>query len=113
MDKAKKDQDLTLFDKKDVWDKQCRPLFDRLTELFNIYEIPYFIAVCTASRPTETEYVTDILLPDVKEINLYDDCIRKHLQVHRGYEVSLPRQNVVLDMDDIDDAPDPDEIIFD
>ena len=43
MGKAKKDQELTLFDKKEVWDKQCRPLFDRLTELFNIYEIPYLI----------------------------------------------------------------------
>lgn len=113
MGKTNKDQEISLFDKKDIWDKECRPLFERLTELLNIYGFPYFIAVCTASRPTETEYVTDTLLPDVKELNLYNDYIRKHLQVHLGYEVSLHRQDVVLDMDDIDDAPDPDEITFD
>lgn len=105
-------QNLTIFDKRSEWKEKCQPIFDRLTELCDTYGIPYFITACISNSSTDTEYVTDALLPDVKDMQLHDDHIRKHMQVFRGYEVRIPRQDVVLTMDDIDNIPDPGEIIY-
>ena len=109
---AKKKKTATVYERHQIWDEKCQPLFSELVEILDNYEIPFFAAICVANNGTESDYVVDALVPSVKEMKLCEDYITKHLKVHRGYEVRVPQPDIILDMDSVE-TPDVDEIIYD
>jgi hypothetical protein len=96
---------LTLYNRQADWNTHCAPVLQKLVDLCSIYEIPLFATACIRNSCDGSEYVADMVSPDVRDIILKDDHIPRHLAVLRGYDVHLPGQSSIAprmeDMDEI------------
>ena len=96
---------LTLYNRQADWNTHCAPVLQKLVDLCSIYEIPLFATACIHNSCDGSEYVADMVSPDVRDIILKDDHIPRHLAVLRGYDVHLPGQSSIAprmeDMDEI------------
>ena len=96
---------LTLYNRQADWNTHCAPVLQKLVDLCSIYEIPLFATACIRNSCYGSEYVADIVSPDIRDIILKDDHIPRHLAVLRGYDVHLPGQSSIAprmeDMDEI------------
>lgn len=89
------------YDRSDIWDRQCRPLFEELIRICDLNRIPFFGTACVSNKESGSVYVTDAVGPVAKDIRLKDDRISKHIAVSRGYDIRPPRDEMVVDMDEI------------
>ena len=96
---------LTPYNRQADWNNHCAPVLQNLIDLCSIYEIPLFVTACIRNSCDSSEYVTDMVSPDVRGIILKEDHFPKHLAVLRGYDVHLPGQSSFAprmeDMDEI------------
>ena len=96
---------LTRYNRQADWNTHCAPVLQKLVDLCSIYEIPLFATACIRNSCDGSEYVADMVSPDVRDIILKDDHIPRHLAVLRGYDVHLPGQSSIAprmeDMDEI------------
>ena len=96
---------LTPYNRQADWNTHCAPVLQNLIDLCSIYEIPLFATACIRNSCDGSEYVADMVSPDVRDIILKDDHIPRHLAVLRGYDVHLPGQSSIAprmeDMDEI------------
>ena len=96
---------LTLYNRQADWNTHCAPVLQKLVDLCSIYEIPLFATASIRNSCDGSEYVADMVSPDVRDIILKDDHIPRHLAVLRGYDVHLPGQSSIAprmeDMDEI------------
>ena len=96
---------LTLYNRQADWNTHCAPVLQKLVDLCSIYESPLFATACIRNSCDGSEYVADMVSPDVRDIILKDDHIPRHLAVLRGYDVHLPGQSSIAprmeDMDEI------------
>lgn len=96
---------LTPYNRQADWNTHCAPVLQNLIDLCSIYEIPLFVTACIRNSCDSSEYVTDMVSPDVRGIILKEDHFPKHLAVLRGYDVHLPSQSSFAprmeDMDEI------------
>ena len=95
---------LTVYNKQADWDEHCAPALQKLVDLCRIFEIPLFVTACIRNSHEGSEYVADMVCPDVRGITLTEDHIPKHLAVMRGYDVHLPdKGSVAPQMEDMDE----------
>lgn len=95
---------LTQYNRQADWNTHCAPVLQKLVDLCSIYEIPLFATACIRNSCDGSEYVADMVSPDVRDIILKDDHIPRHLAVLRGYDVHLPGQsNIAPRMEDMDE----------
>lgn len=93
---------LDCFDKRMDFDKDCKHLLDELTLACSLHKIPFFFTACVANDFENSDYVSDGVVTGSRNIHLADDHIVKHLAVVRGFEVVPSRQDVEINMDEID-----------
>lgn len=101
----------SVYEKSDVFTKECKPLLDRLILLGNIYRIPMFFSAAVSNDTDGTEYYSDGVFPEGRPLKLTDDRITKHLAVVCGFDTVPERTEFELDMDafdgsDLDEFPD-------
>lgn len=112
--------DKNTYDKKDIFEKDCRDLLEELILNCRLHGIPCFFTACVKNTPDGSEYTThvdeayqdtdfvnDAVCPGGKGINLTNDLITKCLAVTAGFDVVPKRQEMEFSFDDID-SPDSD-----
>lgn len=76
------------FDKKAIFESECRDLLNELVLRCSIHRIPFFWTVAVANNPEGTEYIRDAVGIASRKIILADDQISKHLAVSAGFDVT-------------------------
>ena len=76
------------FDKKAIFENECRDLLNELVLRCSIHRIPFFWTAAVANNPEGTEYIRDAVGIASKKITLVDDQISKHLAVSAGFDVT-------------------------
>lgn len=94
----------TIYDKKDVFDKQMKPVLDELVSICRNHKIPFFYTACVANDDEHSEYRSDVVSPVGYDVILSDDKISKHIGVTAGFDVVPSRADIEMDvMDDVFD----------
>ena len=107
------------YDKKQAFEKNCRPLLEELILTCRLFGIPCFFTACVKNTEEGSEYTThvdesysntdfinDAVCPGSKGIELKDDQITRHLAVVAGFDVIPKRENLEITFDDIDELVD-------
>ena len=116
------DRRITLFNKKKEYKEFIAPLIEQLKMRCEASDIPMFITCCVESKENDTLYVNDAVCTGLKNIELFNDHIEKHLCVENGFEVRIPgvheqlpdsfleyMDDAELEMNKEDPIPDEDE----
>lgn len=91
-----------VFDKKEVFEKNCRELLDKLVLECSLNKIPFFFTACVKNTPESSEYERGMVGTGSRAIRLADDQISKHLAVIRGFDVIPRREEIEINMDELD-----------
>ena len=96
-------ENITVFNKKEFYEKELKETLDHLVYLCGIHKIPFYYTACIANSEEEgSEYVQDAVGPVGRGIFLVDDKIAKHMGVGAGFDIVPSRANMEIDiMDDI------------
>lgn len=89
------------YDRHEAWNDHCKPLLDELVKNCHLYQIPFFATACVANDASGSEYISDAVGPVAEDLYLKDDKISRHLAVSRGYDVRPPRDEVIVEMDEV------------
>ena len=98
-----KDDNLTIYNKEDVFEKEIKAKLDEVIALCNFNRIPFFYSACVANSENGAEYKSDSIGAAEKEIFLDEDKIAKHIAVCAGFDVIPHRRDLdkmILDDDD-------------
>jgi hypothetical protein len=83
-----------VFDKTEIFNRECDRLLDELTLLCSIHRIPFFWTAAVKNDENGTEYIRNAAAPASRNINLVDDQISKHLGVCAGFELSQENKDI-------------------
>lgn len=72
-----------------------------IMEIAQINNLPFVFVMAVGENEKGTEYRKELLSPQILGIQLRNDTIRKHELVEAGFDVIPPRENVILNMEDI------------
>lgn len=87
-----------ILDKTVVFNRQIEPILKDLTSLLQHNQMPYFIAIVTASDEKDTHYhydSNDIWIP---ESHLVDDKIPSFINVANGFKTIPPGSIIEVDL---------------
>lgn len=87
-----------ILDKTAVFNQQIEPLLKDLTSLLRHNQMPYFIAIATASNGEETRYhydSNDIWIPGSR---LADDKIPSFINIVNGFRTVPPGSIIEVDL---------------
>lgn len=87
------------FDKSKEFEKECRPILDRLRLMCSLYDIPFFWSACVKNNDKESVYENEIVGNASREINLKDDQISKHISVCMGFDTVPKKSDFSVDID--------------
>lgn len=107
----------TMFDKEKEFADVCKPLLNKLITICSLHHIPFFWTACVKNDPsgttyqsgtdaTHTKYMNDVSGSVSRGIALHDDQIVKHIAVAAGFDVIPHREDVEVNMDELDDGID-------
>ena len=107
----------TNFDKEKEFKEVCQPLLDKLIIACSLHHIPFFWTACVKNGPsgtsyqsgtdeTHTKYVNDAAGSVSRGITLHKAQIVKHIAVAGGFDVIPHREDVEVNMDELDDGID-------
>ena len=82
------------FDKTEAFEKNCRKLLDELVLLCSVNRIPFYWTAAVKNDDTGTEYISDAVAVESRNIVLKEDKISKHLAVTAGFNVVPNRSNL-------------------
>ena len=100
----------TVYDRKQLFLEECKPLLEQITKTCEMYQIPYYATFAVKNGAEGTEYVTDAYLLGTADIRLKDDRLARHLLVQHGFNVETEKRDIVLQMDDpAEEEEDPSE----
>ena len=102
----------TDFDKKAIFEKECKPLLTQLETICSFNKIPFFWAACTKNSDEGSDYEYAWSDPTSHMVELKNDLINKFFVVAAcGFDVRPHRDtdDIVIDMADMD----ADEQMFD
>ena len=112
------------YDKRQIFEKHCRPMLDELILTCRLFGIPCFFTACVKNTEDGSDYIThvddsfsskdyinDAVCPGSKGIELKDDQITKYLAVAAGFDVVPKRENLEISFEDID-APEAEKYVF-
>lgn len=95
------EKDITIFDKRENFEKDCRELLDKLVLNCSLNNIPFFFTAATKNSEKGTVYESDLVGVASKNISLKDDKISKHIAVQSGFDVIPHKEDIEIDMDEI------------
>lgn len=95
-------KEVDCFDKKEIFEKNCRELLDKLVLECSLNKIPFFFTACVQNDRENSVYERGMVGPGSRAIHLADDQISKHLAVIRGFDVIPRREEIEINMDEID-----------
>lgn len=91
----------TKYDKREVFEKKCRPVLEDLSKVCRFYGIPFFFTCCVANDSSGSQYVNEVSGAEGRGISLSEDRIAKHLGITMGLQpLGLSSEDFV--MDDVD-----------
>ena len=82
--------DKTIFDKKDIYEKELAPLVAEVLKICTREKIPFHIATAVKNDNEDTEYINDGYTTGANNISLADDKIRYHLMIDGGC-IAIPK----------------------
>lgn len=88
------------FDKREEFEKECKPLLDRLRLMCSLYDIPFFWTACVKNNDEKSEYINELVGNASRGINLKDDQIAKHISVCLGFDTVPKNDNIVIDLEE-------------
>lgn len=88
-----------VFDKTEIFNRECDKLLDELTLLCSIHRIPFFWTAAVKNDENGTEYIRNAAAPASRNINLVDDQISKHLGVCAGFELSQENKEIDFEIE--------------
>lgn len=91
-----------VFDKTEIFKRECERLLDELTLLCSIHRIPFFWTAAVKNDSEGTTYIRNAAAPSSRNINLVDDQISKHLGVCAGFNITHENSNINFELDDED-----------
>ena len=91
-----------VFDKTEIFKRECERLLDELTLLCSIHRIPFFWTAAVKNDSEGTTYIRNAAAPASRNINLVDDQISKHLGVCAGFNITHENSNINFELDDED-----------
>lgn len=92
----------SIFNKDEVYQSTIAPLVDQLVKMCAIYDIPVFIAACTANDNVSSTYHYDGISPEGLNLELSNDFFGKMLCVTRGFDVVPAVNDAPEDTDEQD-----------
>lgn len=87
------------FDKKAIFESECRDLLNELVLRCSIHRIPFFWTAAVANDSENTEYIRDAVGIASRKITLADDQISKHLAISAGFDVTNREEMVEVLME--------------
>lgn len=88
----------TVFDKKEIFEKEIEEKMTELKLLCNKYRCPMFVSVCVKNDKKRTEYVSDMVGAYSNDIHLMDDKIPKFVNVLNGFDTVPPHDDFEIEM---------------
>lgn len=95
------DKELTKYDKVESFNKECKPLLEKLALHCSLNNIPFFFTAAVKNDEKGTLYQSDIVGVGSKNLTLKDDKISKHIAVQSGFDVIPKKEEIEIDMDEI------------
>ena len=80
--------DLTLFNKRDVYERDIKPHVDQIIKVCVINKIPFLSTCVVESAPSYTKYANNGYLTGSSDIHLADDQFERQLLVMRGAQLA-------------------------
>ncbi len=105
--KNENNKNITCYDRKDDFERECLPLLKELILKCGMLNIPCFFNACVESTPEKSVYVNDGIMTGSRYITLKEDMIEKHMCICVGMDTAVPREEIRLNVQNI-----PDEIDF-
>lgn len=86
----------TIFDKKDVYDREIAPLVAQIKKICKLNDIPMIFTFAVANDEKDTTYVTEGSSTGSMNINLTDDCFENYLvALQKGKKIMLVDANTL------------------
>ena len=79
-----------VFDKKDIYEKEIKPVIEHLTSLLRHHDMPYFFAAAIRSDEDGTEYAFESKDNWSVAAHMKDDKIPGFIKVVNGFRTVLP-----------------------
>ena len=95
-------REVDVFDKEKVFEEKCGQLLRDLVHACSLEKIPFFFTACVKNSFDGSVFVNDAVNTGSRDIHLCDDQIANHMAVARGFDVIPRRQQVEINMDEID-----------
>lgn len=101
------------YDKKEIFEKECRPLLSELVSKCHLYNLPFFFSCCVANDENGSEYVNEISSAAGRGLTLTKDSIADYTCVVLGFSV-VREEDMVMEIPAApEDLDMEDEILFD
>lgn len=72
-----------------------------IMELAQIHNLPFFFTMAVGETETDTIYIKELFSPQINNLKLKNDTIRKHELIEAGFEPVPPRDNLTLNMEEV------------
>lgn len=95
------EKELTKYDKVKNFEKECKPLLEKLALYCSLNDIPFFFTAAVKNDEKGTIYKSDIVGVGSKNIKLKEDNISKHIAVQSGFDVIPKKEELEVNMDEI------------
>ena len=90
------------FDKRELFEKECRVHLENLRSLCTMFQIPFYFSACVADSGKESEYIREAVLTSTTGVKLSNDQLKKHLLVGLEFDVIPKKSNLEIMMIDPD-----------
>lgn len=87
------------FNKEKEFEKDCKPILDKLRLICSLYDIPFFWTACVKNDEKGSVYQNEIVGNLSRGINLKDDQISKHISVCMGFDTVPKKNNFEVDLE--------------
>ena len=106
-----KKKELSVFDKRELFEEEVTPLLEEIKTFCKVNKIPFFFSACVKNDNEGSEYIHDGNLCESNKIVLTDDKITDFIRIlcgfkireknNMGYDFALPGEDIELNMDEL------------
>ena len=106
------EKNTSYYNKKEIFENECRPLLQELSSKCHLYNLPFFFSCCVMNDQSDSEYVNEVSGAAGRGITLTKDLIGDYMAVILGFKV-VKEDELILEVPSApDDLELEDEIMF-